>query len=324
MEIIESVYASEFTKKTLAQFGWKDGDPIPADLGALLATLKETAPPSTRTDVLVDAETLPEEQLAKAKKMLQKAKDFVAARDKKITEDKETENMAPSVADAFKKLKNADPQIIDDRDQPPTETEKEPTTASAAESLPQESAQPVSVPDALPLATFCPRCGWDVRTKFDIVPTDRDKEDFLATLLGGARFRKKYELFGGRVIVTFRSVLAEENKLIYKQLVLDQQNGVVNTEAEWFVQLMDYRLSCALETITDKNGKVISDVPELEMAGSTKDKTTLVGQLELINKNVLAQEATRRLVGSHLRQFQRLTEAIEAMAVEPSFWDGIA
>jgi hypothetical protein len=119
-------------------------------------------------------------------------------------------------------------------------------------------------------------------------------------------------------------VLAEENKLIYKQLVLDQQNGVVNTEAEWFVQLMDYRLACALETITDKNGKVISDVPELEMAGSTKDKTTLVGQLELINKNVLAQEATRRLVGSHLRQFQRLTEAIEAMAVEPSFWDGIA
>lgn len=322
MEIIESAYASDFTKKTLAQFGWKDGDPIPADLGALLVKFKETAPPTTRTDVLLDAETLPEEQIEQAKKMLQNAKDFLAKRDKKIAEDKETENMAPSVAEAYKKLKAEAPQIIDDRDQ--VSPEKEPTTASAAEPTPQESAQPVSVPDALPLATFCPRCGWDVRMKFDIVPTDRDKEDFLATLLGGTRFRKTYELFGGRVVVTFRSVLAEENKLIYKQLVLDQQNGLVNTEAEWFVQLMDYRLACALDTITDKNGKVISSVPELDMTAGTKEKTALVGQLDIINKNVLAQEATRRLVGSHLRQFQRLTEAIEAMALEPSFWNGIA
>jgi hypothetical protein len=322
MEIIESAYASDFTKKTLAQFGWKDGDPIPAELGALLMTFKETATPTTRTDVLLDAETLSEEQRAKAKNMLQKARDFVAARDKKIADDKEVENMAPSVAEAYKKMKNETPQIIDDRDQ--MVEEKEPTTAPAVEESPQESAQPVSVPDALPLATFCPRCGWDVRTKFDIVPTDRDKEDFLATLLGGTRFRKRYELFGGRVVVTFRSVLAEENKMIYRQLVLDQQNGLVNTEAEWFVQLMDYRLACALETIADKNGKVISAVPELDMIGGTKEKTNLVDQLAIINKNVLAQEATRRLVGSHLRQFQRLTEAIEAMALEPSFWNGIA
>ena len=51
--------------------------------------------------------------------------------------------------------------------------------------------------------------------------------------------------------------------------------------------------------------------------------TALAGQLDFMNKNILAQEVTRRLVATHLRQFQRLLEALEAMALEPSFWNGI-
>jgi hypothetical protein len=109
--------------------------------------------------------------------------------------------------------------------------------------------------------------------------------------------------------------------------VLDQQKNKVATEAEWFVQMMDYRLACSLETIGDNKGKIISIVPTLEEmpAESNKDEplaTPLPKQLELINKT-LAQEATRRIVGTHLRQFQRLVEGLEAMALEPSFWSGI-
>lgn len=335
MEIVENMYVSDFTKKTLAQFGWKDGDAIPAELGALMLAMKEKIPASTRTDVLIDSEKMEPAQIEKITGMLKQANAVAKTRKDKKTLDKTTANMAPEVAAAYKKLVTESPQIIDDRDDNENETEQQnsaatsPINPSPASETEQEETPAVaptaetSVPDLLPVATFCPRCGWDMRAKFDVVPTDRDKEDFLATLLGGARFRKKYELFGGRVIVTFRSVLAEENKLIYRQLVHDQQNGVVNTEAEWFVQLMDYRLACALDTITDKNGKVVADVPELDIAAGTKERTSLVDQLDLINKNVLAQEATRRLVGMHLRQFQRLIEAIEAMAVEPSFWSGI-
>lgn len=329
MEIVEDMYASDFTKKTLSQFGWKEGDAIPAELGALMVSMKEKLPPMTRTDVLIDRELLSEEQVEKITEMLKKAKAVAKAKKEKRELDKTTATMEPSVASAYKKLVESGPQIIDDRnDEPKKETkaaqeDKEsiaPTAAAQDATTPPPDVAPAA---ELPITTFCPRCGWDMRQKFDVVPTDRDKEDFLATLLGGTRFKKRYDLFGGRVVVTFRSVLAEENKLIYRQLVLDQQSGVVNTEAEWFVQLMDYRLACALDTIADKNGKIISEVPELDMEASTKEKTTLVDQLDVINKNVLAQEATRRLVGMHLRQFQRLIEAIEAMAVEPSFWNGI-
>lgn len=321
MEIVEDMYASDFTKKTLEQFGWKDGDAIPVELGQLMLSMKETLPASTRIDVLIDKEKMTPEQVEKVTEMLKAAKAYAKAKKEKQELDTQTATMAPGVAEAYKQFVEEAPQIIDDR----AETETAPQ--AAAEKPPQEPATEDNVnaqeSAALPITTFCPRCGWDMRIKFDVVPTDRDKEDFLATLLGGTRFRKKYELFGGRVVVTFRSVLAEENKLIYRQLVQDQQNGTVNTEAEWFVQLMDYRLACALDTITDKNGKVLSSVPELDMGASTKDKTGLVEQLDMINKNILAQEATRRLVGMNLRQFQRLIEAIEAMAVEPSFWNGI-
>jgi hypothetical protein len=134
-------------------------------------------------------------------------------------------------------------------------------------------------------------------------------------------------MFGGKIIVTFRSLLAEENKLIYRQLVLDQQINKVATEAEWFTQMMDYRMACSLETIADKKGKVIASIPLLEEMSweNTKDEplaTPLPKQLELVNKH-LAQETTRRLVGTHLRQFQRLLEGLEAMALEPNFWNGI-
>jgi len=321
MEIVEDMYASDFTKKTLEQFGWKDGDAIPAELGQLMLSMKETLPASTRIDVMIDKEKMTREQVEKVTEMLKKAKAYAKAKKEQQELDTQTATMAPGVAEAYKQFVEEAPQIIDDRAE--TETPTPDNAEKPAQAPAPEDNLDTPETTALPVTTFCPRCGWDMRMKFDVVPTDRDKEDFLATLLGGTRFKKKYELFGGRVVVTFRSVLAEENKLIYRQLVQDQQNGTVNTEAEWFVQLMDYRLACSLDTVTDKNGKVLSSVPELDMTAATKDKTGLVEQLDMINKNILAQEATRRLVGMHLRQFQRLIEAIEAMAVEPSFWNGI-
>jgi hypothetical protein len=321
MELIEHAYTSDFTKKTLQQFGWKDGDAIPADLGSLMLSMKETLPASKKTDVLVDRELMSEEQVASIETMLREAAQY--AKKKKQNEEIEEKSaaMSPSVAEAYRKIAEEQPapEIIDDRAAPAAEP------APPAE--PAET-QVIAVPaeEPKPAAVFCPRCGWDARMKFDIVPTNRDKEDFLSTLLGGQRFRKKYELFGGKVVVTFRSVLAEENKLIYRQLVLDQAVDKVRTEAEWFVQLMDYRLACALDTITNDSGKVLAEMPELVMPTGPIDadgQTPVVAQLDIINKNILAQEATRRLVGTHLRQFQRLIEGLEAMALEPSFWTGI-
>jgi hypothetical protein len=334
MELVENVYVSDFTKKTLEQFGWKTGDAIPADLGQLMIRMKETLPASKRDDVLIDKSVMNEEQITQVETLLREAKEIGRKKKNEEELEEQTKNMAPSVSEVYKKLaaETAGPQIIDDRETVAVDT----AAATAAEK--EEAKNPEEKPaekkedeteknTPIPVVGYCPRCSWDMRMKFEVEPTQRDKEDFITTLLGSTRFKKKYEIFGGKIVVTFRSLLAEENKLIYRQLVLDQQKNKVATEAEWFVQMMDYRLACSLETIGDNKGKIISIVPTLEEmpAESNKDEplaTPLPKQLELINKT-LAQEATRRIVGTHLRQFQRLVEGLEAMALEPSFWSGI-
>jgi hypothetical protein len=336
VDLVDNPYFSDFTKTTLTQFGWREGDPLPAALSAVLLRIKETLPPSERTDVLVDIALMPPESVEEVKNLLDAAKKYVARRaleneaaDKTIGFDDSTR----AVYEEILKKEAASPQIVDDREEmaaatppapviPPPEPEK-PATEPAV--TPVDSDAPT---DPMVILPFCPRCGWDMRQKFEVQPTDRDKEDFLATLLGGTRFKKSYELFGGKIVVTFRGLLADENKLIYRQLVADQKENKVTTEAEWFVQMMDYRLSCSLDDIKDKVGKVIAVVPELSEQKFTQNpdsplETALVKQLDFVNTTILAQEVTRRLVATHLRQFQRLTEALEAMALEPSFWNGI-
>lgn len=335
MDLIDNPYFSDFTKTTLAQFGWREGDPLPTTLSETMLRIRETLPPSKRTDVLIDIELMPPESIEEVKNLLAAAKKYAANKAQQAELDQKTVGLSASARAVYDQILNSDaqppetPQIIDDRAEtsnaPAIEVEKPAIDVD----VPQTPTVIADTPtDPMVILPFCPRCGWDMRQKFEVQPTDRDKEDFLATLLGGARFKKSYELFGGKIVVTFRGLLADENKLIYRQLLADQKNNKVTTEAEWFVQMMDYRLSCSLEDIKDKVGKAIAVVPELNEQQFTQNpdmplETALVKQLDFVNTTILAQEVTRRLVATHLRQFQRLIEALEAMALEPSFWNGI-
>lgn len=336
MELVENPYLSDFTKKTLLQFNWKDGDPIPATLGDFLLKIKETIPASSRTDVLIDVANMPSEAVTQVNAMLAEARvigDKEKARQERQKElQSVTAGMAPNVAAAVEQILG--PQIVDDRATMAATPAPEQTPVAAAPPAPQPEtpAVPAAVDEdltpALAFMPFCPRCGWDMRQKYDVNVTDRDKEDFVACLLGNTRFKRTFEILGGKLKVTLRALLTEETKAIYKQLIIDQQQGVVNSEAEWFAQMMDYRLACSVESLADKDGKLISVVPEMAEMPFTPDKdnplaTPLAATLDYVNTKVLAQEVTKRLVGTHLRQFQRLVEALEAMALEPSFWTGI-
>lgn len=332
MELVENPYVSEFTRKTLEQFGWKENDPIPADLGGLLLKLKSTAPASARTDVLVDVAVLPEEAIQNIQVMLSVAKKVQANRDKEEAIDEQTAQMAPEVAALYRQLADNEPTIVDDRDEvkqspaAPTPVEPAPApdpAASAAVPTEPQAAEPPMI-----ILPFCPRCGWDMRQKFDIEIIDLDKEDFLSSVLGGTRFERRFSLMGGKVVLRFRSLLAEENRLIHRQLVLDQESKDIVTESEWFLRLMEYRLACSLERVENGIGRVVQEVPTLgEMPHTPPEgqplQTALVPLLDFVNNKVLAHEVTRRLAGQHFRQFQRLVEALEAMALEPSFWNGI-
>lgn len=334
MKLVQAKAISEFTKTTLSQFGWQDNDPIPEEIGAYLLEIKNTLPASERTDVLVDAALMQESDVEKAREMLKEAKKLHSAISKQKDTDERTKNMHPSVAAAYRELAEQlpddGPEIIDDREEAaetPQPPEKKPeSTAEPAAVTPAENNTSAPLPPVI--LPFCNRCGWDLRQKFDVEITDVDKQNFVASTLGGQRFRKVFSLFGGKMLVTFKTILADENNLIHRQLILDQEDKSVVTVDEWFLRLFEYRLACSLDRITDDKGKPIAIVPEITELPfkPPPDKplqTPINNLLMYVNTKVLAHEVTRRLVGSHLRQFQRLVEALEAIAADPSFWKGI-
>lgn len=327
-----NLFMSEFTKKTLAQFGWTEQDGVPDIIGEFLLAAKDRAEPTTRTDVMIDVEKMRPEDVERARQMIveQRAKD--KRRREQEALDAQTKNMAPSVAEAYKKMlmdtpeppAESKPEIVDDRE----------TSVDAPAQPVAEQDTPTGQPtdNALPLPPivlpFCPRCGWDMRMKYDVEITDQDKESFVAILLGNSRFKKKYSFLGDKFVVTLRSLLADENLEIHRQLVLDHQAGELPGENEWFLRMFEYRLACSIESVYDGNGKPLAILPplteaELKPPPDNPAETGLVYMRNYVNTKVLAHEVTRRLVGQQFRRFQRLIEALEAMAVEPSFWDGI-
>jgi hypothetical protein len=330
MELVENPYVSDFTKKTLEQFGWRNNDPIPADLGPFMLQVKDTLPPSKRVDVLIDKDVMKEEDVKKIEEMLKAAKDTAKTEADKAQLEKETENMSESVREMYEKLKGGGgAEIIDDRETAAAATPEAPP-APAAEEAPAPEAPPTEAGIVPPMVIlpFCPRCGWDMQQKYDVEVTDKDKEDFLATLLGGSRFRRDYELAGGKFTLRLRSMLADENFAVQRQLLLDQNDGLILSEAEWFLRMTEYRMACSLEAIYDGNKKPVVIAPELheykiEPNPDKPNQTALPAARDFVHSKALAHEVTRRLAATHLRKFQRLVEAMEAMALEPSFWNGI-
>ena len=334
MDLVDNPYVSAFTKKTLGQFGWADGDPIPANLGEKLLALKESLPATSRTDVLIDIDAMSEQDIKTVKDALVGAKAYATRKNAAEEREQITEHMADSVRDTYNSLfGDGAPQIVDDRNEQAAEpvAAPTPTEPQKTEDAPSaENIEPVISTGLGPMVIppFCPRCGWDMMQKFDVEVTDSDKVDFLATLLGAARFRRDYELAGGKMILRLRSLLADEVFLVQRQLLLDQDAGEILSADEWYLRMAEYRMACALDAILDKNGKVIVANPELGDLQFTPpaDKptqTALVLARQQVNSRALAHEITRRLVAAHLRKFQRLVEAMEAMALEPSFWIGI-
>lgn len=98
MELVDNTSLSDFTKKTLEQFGWKNGDPIPADLGQLMVTFRETLPPSKNHEVLVDATLLNDAQLQQIKDMLTAAKAVKKEQDKEEQAAKQREQLTANMS----------------------------------------------------------------------------------------------------------------------------------------------------------------------------------------------------------------------------------
>jgi hypothetical protein len=337
-------YVSEFTKKTLLQFDWQPGEPLPADLGEVLADIKERTPPSQVPGLFVDIANMSAEDIALVKETLLSAKTAIENKKRQQELDRKTAGLDESARQLYAQLTKPaaeSAQIIDDRetvtapvpvapDSPPepvpAPTKEEEPVINLKDPLTEEPEPLVEKKDVPP--PFCPRCSWDMRREFDVEVTESDKEAFIAITLGNERFKKTFELMGGKYKVQFRSLLAEENTVIHHQLLIDQRDGHFLSDTEWFLRMFEYRLACSMGEVT-VDGRLVADIPELDTVsdktelpnkGDDPKKPAVVRLREYALVGVLRNEVTRRLVGNQFRIFQRFLETLEAMALEPNFW----
>ena len=326
-------YVSESTKRTLSQFGWELGDPIPLNLGGMLSDIRERTPVSTAAGLLVDAALMTADDIELIKNTLLLSKQAAAAAKNRqqLSDDPNIRQLQQTIAQIEATQVDA-AQIIDDRDAPQPEAPAQPTEPTIVAEVPKPAPEPeVPAPplvdNAAAIPAFCPRCNWDMRIKYETEVTEFDKESFVAITLGGERFKKTYSLLKGKFSVTFRGLLAEENTLIHHQLLIDQKDGDFLSDTEWFLRMFEYRLACSIASIDIKD-QLPRPIPELAAVAGTelpnksddKTKTSLVRLREYVLNDVLKSELTRRLVGGQFRLFQRLTESLEAMALDPNFW----
>jgi hypothetical protein len=331
METIDtSNYVSDFTKRTLQQFGWEQGDPLPASFGDMLSAVRDRTPPTKTTGLIVDITLMAEDDIAAIKEALSAAKVAVVTEQKRQRLDAATAGLPESARAIYSKITEEEeqkPQIIDDRE------ESAPLAATPA--APAQPAAPTTSP-YMPEVTaaaepspaiVCPRCTWNMRQEYEVAITDFDKEAFVAITLGGERFKKTFSLLKDKYSITLRSLLAEENTIIHHQLLLDQKDGDFLSDTEWYLRMFEYRLACSIAQI-EISGQLQRPIPELsEVSGmqlpnktDDKQKSAIVRLREYVLNDQLKSELTRRLVSTQFRQFQRLYEALEAMALEPNFW----
>lgn len=353
------VTLTPYTRRNLEAAGWKEGDPIPGDLGDKLkeiqASIAEEAAtveydPALQATVRhakpVEISSLPPEKQAELRAYLADYKQQMAAQDAYAAAEAELtgdlpDSMHPSVRDAVKagaraamSAQSQGPTAEIVQSQPVTQPAAaqqpvpQPVTVQQTHTLPEHQHVTASLPNTLPI---CPRCLWDLSQPFEVPYTERDKQSFLAAMLGLQRFSKAMSVMGGKMVLVFRTLTNSEVQTINRQLTLENRAGTIQSEAEYFLQLMTYRMCCALKSVSLQDNEV-ADIPPLAAwaaqhvvpaAGDPATKTPLPQLLEWFLTTVLEHDSVRRIVANEHRKFQRLVEGLEVMASAENFWSGI-
>jgi hypothetical protein len=278
----------------------------------------------------VPFQTLPKSDKERLKKALDTAVAQQQAAQEEIEAEQRMESLGPGVADAFKMVNSAkfdDPEVEVDVDAPvqPPDPGK---AAQAAEPSPNNAGTEIH-------PVLCPHCNWDLRIPDVPEPPYSKKMAFLHTVLGQQCFTDDTELFGGSVIVTFRTLTIREIEVAYKQAYRDRETGRAQTELDFWERVNRYRLFMQLKnirTLKPEHG-FVHDLPDglspdtnaearkhWEVPAAEPGDTILRAIEDHITSKVLKTEALFRVVNAACNQFNRMVSKLEAMVDNSDFW----
>jgi hypothetical protein len=182
-------------------------------------------------------------------------------------------------------------------------------TAGAAEELP--TAQ-----------NLCPRCGFD-RDGELVEPTTQDLVAYLSMVDGKEnRFRKQYTLFGGRIVVTFRSLLPKEVDAAI--LLADQEmaDGKIYHVLQYARVVESYKMAAGIESIRRAHQGEITLPTIDQVAEGDNGESPFAVIREYITNEVFATDRLRSTVAHQWIRFNQLLQHIEAKADDPDFFVG--
>jgi hypothetical protein len=210
---------------------------------------------------------------------------------------------------------------------------------AAAAPLPTTPTPQVPVSETGAASTtlsHCPHCEWDLAITDVPEPPYRDRLGFLQTVLGECNFSKEYELYGGQIVVTFRTLTMAELDVVYAQTYHDRGTGKISNELDYYETMNRYRLFLQLQTYRSRDGKVTHDLhdgysrktnPNGTSFWVDSDEVTLdpgathLGDIEqYLMGTVLKTETVFRTVHNTCRHFNRLVAKMEAMVDNTDFW----
>lgn len=212
-------------------------------------------------------------------------------------------------------------------DRPATRTEPD------AHYVAPPQAPEASAPDSGGAVTVskCVHCGWDQAQPDDPDPEDTDKLAFLDTreLGDGRPYMKTYELYAGRMRLTFRTLATRESDACHAQVAAEQKAGITYNAYEWMERVMRLRLFLQLSRFqTDKADHQLPDGlskwhnPNCEAVWEFEPTET--EPLKLIEQhilsNILLDESMARTVQQYCIRFNHLVKKLEDQAHNDSFW----
>ena len=215
----------------------------------------------------------------------------------------------------------------------PPETPELPPLVDEEEVPGTEDAPPPLSAGGVAQHENCPHCGWDLKSPTIQEPSYEEKMGFLQSVLGQRTFVNQYEIFGGAVMVRFRTLTTKEMDIIYSQVFSEREAGVVTTVQDYWEKVNRYRLYLQLVYLAAKDGSFTYQLPH----GYSEDTNphaesfyefepenpegTFLPQIENhILENVLRTESIQRSVNTLCARFNRLLAKLEALIDNSDFW----
>jgi hypothetical protein len=170
--------------------------------------------------------------------------------------------------------------------------------------------------------THCPRCNFDLNGEL-ITPEPADVASYLSMVMGKGRFRKEVSLFGGRVVVTFRSLLPREVDAAMYVVDQEMKNEAVHHVLQYAREVENFKLAAGVESVR-REGQAAIRMPEWEAIEDTQTQAAIEQMKSFLDNEVFTTDAMRRAVAVQWMRFNQLQLYIDAKADDPSFFDQTA